>query len=235
MGNSSRTPEHRAAVSSTRNRAYLKAIQDGSFFGNPELVAAVEPPGTPLQTHIMGLVSDEGVHSRLERRSPALSSPRRGLRSLHPRFHRWARLAAHQRHRLHRARRAGTEPHRRRADRLRLRPLLGHGSRQPPGPRTQSLSHADPGRRPGRLAARGACNAITTTRSNQTCGATIRSPTVISEDGRLPLATVGSGDAVIFFNFRGDRPRAIRLSRSTNSLSRQRQGGVEREMGSRPC
>jgi 2,3-bisphosphoglycerate-independent phosphoglycerate mutase len=28
-------------------------------------------------------------------------------------------------------------------------------------------------------------------------------------DGRQPLATIGSGDAVIFYNFRGDRPREI--------------------------
>jgi 2,3-bisphosphoglycerate-independent phosphoglycerate mutase len=44
-----------------------KAIQDGSFFGNPELVAAVERClARRSKLHIMGLVSDEGVHSRLE-------------------------------------------------------------------------------------------------------------------------------------------------------------------------
>ncbi|MDB5077258.1 MAG: 2,3-bisphosphoglycerate-independent phosphoglycerate mutase [Chloroflexi bacterium] len=33
-------------------------------------------------------------------------------------------------------------------------------------------------------------------------------PTVLVHDGR-PVATVGDGDAVIFFNFRGDRPREL--------------------------
>ncbi|HVA89406.1 MAG TPA: 2,3-bisphosphoglycerate-independent phosphoglycerate mutase [Chloroflexota bacterium] len=33
-------------------------------------------------------------------------------------------------------------------------------------------------------------------------------PTVIVRDGE-PVATIGSGDAVIFFNFRGDRPRQL--------------------------
>ncbi|HXT38200.1 MAG TPA: 2,3-bisphosphoglycerate-independent phosphoglycerate mutase [Chloroflexota bacterium] len=33
-------------------------------------------------------------------------------------------------------------------------------------------------------------------------------PTVITRDGQ-PVATIGDGDAVIFFNFRGDRPRQL--------------------------
>ncbi len=34
-------------------------------------------------------------------------------------------------------------------------------------------------------------------------------PTVISEDGSTPLATIKDGDSVIFYNFRGDRPREL--------------------------
>ena len=34
-------------------------------------------------------------------------------------------------------------------------------------------------------------------------------PTSVSPDGRQPLATVRDGDAIIFFNFRGDRPREL--------------------------
>jgi 2,3-bisphosphoglycerate-independent phosphoglycerate mutase len=34
-------------------------------------------------------------------------------------------------------------------------------------------------------------------------------PTVITGDGDEPVATIKNGDAVIFFNFRGDRPREI--------------------------
>ncbi|MGE0482298.1 MAG: 2,3-bisphosphoglycerate-independent phosphoglycerate mutase, partial [Phycisphaerae bacterium] len=34
-------------------------------------------------------------------------------------------------------------------------------------------------------------------------------PTVITDDGLTPVATIRNGDAVIFFNFRGDRPRQL--------------------------
>jgi 2,3-bisphosphoglycerate-independent phosphoglycerate mutase len=32
---------------------------------------------------------------------------------------------------------------------------------------------------------------------------------VICPDGSTPLATIGDGDSVIFYNFRGDRPREL--------------------------
>jgi 2,3-bisphosphoglycerate-independent phosphoglycerate mutase len=34
-------------------------------------------------------------------------------------------------------------------------------------------------------------------------------PSVISDDGQTPRAVVGNGDSVIFYNYRGDRPREI--------------------------
>ena len=34
-------------------------------------------------------------------------------------------------------------------------------------------------------------------------------PQIISDDGRTPRATVRDGDAIVFFNFRGDRPREL--------------------------
>lgn len=34
-------------------------------------------------------------------------------------------------------------------------------------------------------------------------------PSIISDDGRTPRATVSDGDAVIFYNYRGDRPREL--------------------------
>lgn len=34
-------------------------------------------------------------------------------------------------------------------------------------------------------------------------------PTVVSPNGQAPLATVRDGDGIVFFNFRGDRPREI--------------------------
>jgi 2,3-bisphosphoglycerate-independent phosphoglycerate mutase len=34
-------------------------------------------------------------------------------------------------------------------------------------------------------------------------------PSVISDDGRAPRAVIGDGDAIIFYNYRGDRPREL--------------------------
>jgi 2,3-bisphosphoglycerate-independent phosphoglycerate mutase len=61
-------------------------------------------------------------------------------------------------------------------------------------------------------------------------------PTVISEDGRLPLATVGSGDAVIFFNFRGARPRELTKAFTLDKFPYRAKdkAGVAREMASTP-
>jgi 2,3-bisphosphoglycerate-independent phosphoglycerate mutase len=46
------------------------------------------------------------------------------------------------------------------------------------------------------------------TESNRT-GDEFIEPTFITEDGTQPMATIRDGDAVFFFNFRGDRPREL--------------------------
>jgi len=57
-------------------------------------------------------------------------------------------------------------------------------------------------------------------------------PTVITGNGKEPVM-IGDGDSVIFFNFRGDRPREIirALSLDTFPYRDMDKGGVEKEMG----
>jgi len=58
-------------------------------------------------------------------------------------------------------------------------------------------------------------------------------PTVISPDGEKPLAAVKSGDSVIFFNFRGDRPRELTkaLSLDTFPFIAKDKDGTEKSQG----
>jgi 2,3-bisphosphoglycerate-independent phosphoglycerate mutase len=58
-------------------------------------------------------------------------------------------------------------------------------------------------------------------------------PTVISENGRFPVATIADGDSVIFFNFRGDRPRQITKAFTCDKFPFRAldKSGQEREMG----
>ncbi len=45
--------------------------------------------------------------------------------------------------------------------------------------------------------------------SNNMTGDEFIPPTIVTRDGQTPLATIGDRDAVVFYNFRGDRPREI--------------------------
>ena len=58
-------------------------------------------------------------------------------------------------------------------------------------------------------------------------------PTVISDDGRTAVATIDDGDSVVFFNFRGDRPRQLvkAFTLDTFPFGGVDKTGREREMG----
>ncbi len=58
-------------------------------------------------------------------------------------------------------------------------------------------------------------------------------PTVISDDGRTAVATIDDGDSVVFFNFRGDRPRQLirAFTLDTFPFRGVDKAGQEREMG----
>ena len=132
-----------------------RAIADGSFFDNPVLdrrhATARSDAGRSL--HLMGLLSDAGVHSALGHLQGARAAGAAGTgsdRRLHPRVHRRPRHVAHRRASSYveeleafLARRGPGH------DRHRLRPLLRHGPRQALGAGEAGLRRAGARRGPG--------------------------------------------------------------------------------------
>ncbi|NLG43689.1 MAG: 2,3-bisphosphoglycerate-independent phosphoglycerate mutase [Phycisphaerae bacterium] len=214
-----------------------KAIQDGSFFGNPELVAAVERClARRSKLHIMGLVSDEGVHSRLEHLFACVElAARRGLKEAYIHCFTDGRdspptsgigYIERVEQELNRigvgqiasvCGRYWAMDRDNRWDRVRkaYRMLTQGEGRAAPSARVALQRYYDDPLEPNMG------------------GDEFVVPTVISEDGRLPLATVGSGDAVIFFNFRGDRPRELTKAFTLDKFPYRAKdkAGIEREMG----
>jgi len=193
-----------------------KAIRDGSFFRNPELVAAIERClARKTRLHMMGLASDEGVHSRLQHLFACVElAARRGLKDVY----------------IHCFTDGRDSP-----------PTSGVGYIQRIETELQRIGVGQIASVCGRYyamdrdnrwnrvelayqmltrghgeAAPSAVEALRRYYQNPTApnlhGDEFVMPTVISEDGQSPLATVGDGDSVIFYNFRGDRPRELTIA-----------------------
>lgn len=190
-----------------------KAVRDGSFFRNSELVAAVETClARKSKLHIMGLASDEGVHSRLEHLAACVelaaqrglgevyvhcftdgrdSSPTSGVGFVQRIEEDLQRLKTGQIASV--CGRYWAMDRDNRWDRTeRAYRMLTEGEGEAAQSASEALDHyyAHPS-------------------SENMKGDEFVPPTVITEDGRNPVATISDGDAVIFFNFRGDRPRQI--------------------------
>ncbi len=190
-----------------------KAIREGQFFENAELVAAVErcrARGSRL--HIMGLASDIGVHSLLEHLYACVElASRRGLREVYVHCFmdgrdspptsgvgyisdieaRLSEIGVGQIASV--CGRYWAMDRDNRWDRVeRAYRMLVHGDAN---------------------AAPSAVEAVQRYYDNPVepnmKGDEFVVPTVVSGDGRTPIATVQDGDAIIFFNFRGDRPREL--------------------------
>ncbi len=190
-----------------------KAIDDGSFFSNAELVAAVETAkARGGKLHLLGLASDAGVHSRLEHLYACLElAARRGLSRVYVHAFTDGRDTPPD---------SGIEYVRQIEAKMRS---LGVGQiasvcgrywamdRDNRWDRTERayrmLTEGDADAAPSAIEAlqRYYENPV----SDNMTGDEFVPPTVISEDGISPLATITDGDAVIFFNFRGDRPRQL--------------------------
>ncbi len=190
-----------------------KAIRDGSFFRNAELVAAVErclARGGRL--HVMGLASDIGVHSLLEHLYAVVRlAAQRGLRAVYVHCFTDGRDSPPT---------SGIEFVRQIERELRH---IGVGQiasvcgrywamdRDNRWDRVQRayrmLVHGDAAAAPS--AVEGLQRYYDHPAAPNMAGDEFVIPTVISEDGRTPLAVVRDGDSVVFFNFRGDRPREL--------------------------
>ena len=190
-----------------------KAVRDGSFFENPELVGAVQrclDRGGGL--HLMGLASDIGVHSLLEHLYGCVElASRRGLREVYVHCFTDGRDSPPN---------SGIEYVRQiearmaeigvgkiasvcgrywamdrdnRWDRVeKAYRMLVHGEGRTAKSATAAMQHY-----------------YDNPAESNMVGDEFVVPTLVCPDGQTPLATVRDGDSVIFFNFRGDRPREL--------------------------
>jgi len=190
-----------------------KAIRNGSFFGNPVLVQTMdECLGRGGRLHVMGLASDVGVHSLLEHLYAVVElAARRGLKEVYVHCFTDGRDSPPN---------SGIEYVRQIEGRLgqigvgtiasvcgrywamdrdqrwdrvaRAYRMLVHGQGEVASSPTEALQrYYDRPEGPNMQ------------------GDEFVTPTIISRDGKPVASTVRDGDAVIFFNFRGDRPREL--------------------------
>jgi 2,3-bisphosphoglycerate-independent phosphoglycerate mutase len=217
--------------------AITKAIRDGSFFENAALNGAVD---FCLQRqgrlHVMGLASDIGVHSLLEHLYAVVQlAARRGLKDVYIHCFGDGRDSPPT---------SGIEYARQIEARLgeigvgRIASVVGRywamdrDNRWDRVKRAyRMLVHGE-----GRVARR-ATEAFQWYYDHPVepnmQGDEFIVPTVISDDGSRPLALVRDGDGVVFFNFRGDRPRELTkaFTFDTFPYREQDKAGAEREMG----
>jgi 2,3-bisphosphoglycerate-independent phosphoglycerate mutase len=182
------------------------ALRDGSFFENPALLAAAQQARKPGATlHLMGLVSDGGVHSH-ERHLE-------GLLEL-------ARRAGVPRVRVHAFTDGRDTPPKsalRYLARLEERLADGGGRIATVGGRYYAMDRDKRWDRVARayqalvfssgLTAESAREAVEGAYARGETDEFVQ-PTAIVEDGH-PVGPIRAGDAVIFFNFRADRARQI--------------------------
>lgn len=214
-----------------------KACRDGTLFNNVELVAAVERClARKSKLHIIGLASDTGVHSRLEHLIACVElAARRGLKQVYVHCFTDGRDSPPT---------SGIGLVKRIEGELKrigvgqIASVCGRYWAMDRDFRWQRTERAY------RMLTEGAGDAAPSavaaleryyakpTEPNM-AGDEFVPPTVISEDGRTPLATIRDGDSVIFYNFRGDRPRQITMAFVYEKFPYQGKDktGAMREMG----
>ena len=190
-----------------------KACRDKSIFNNAELVAAVERcRGRKTRLHIMGLASDAGVHSRLEHLYACVElAARRGLSDVYIHCFTDGRDTPPN---------SGVgfvgqiEGELKRIGVGQIASVCGRywamdrdNRWERTGSAYRMLTTGDADAAPSAVAALE--HYYEHPSQPSMAGDEFVPPTVISEDGQSPLATIRDGDAVIFFNFRGDRPRQL--------------------------
>lgn len=184
------------------------AIRDGSFFENKvflDTIQAIKDGGGKL--HVMGLCSDIGVHSRLNHLYGLLElAQRNGLSQVY----------------IHAFTDGRDSPPDSGAGYLdeietktqelgigKIATICGRFYAMDRDSRWERVQQAFDCLRYGKGAkATSAAQAMQTSYDNDVTDEFVH-PVCITNDEGEPLATIEDGDAVIFFNFRGDRPREI--------------------------
>jgi len=193
--------------------AITKAIRDGSFFQNVQINTAVDHAISENSTlHLFGIVSDAGVHGLIEHLYGVLdaakrrglsrvflhaftdgrdSSPNKGLEYVRQIEEKMAEMKIGGVATVSGRYWAMDRDNRwQRVEKAYRAIAFGDGPVFKSAGEAISYYYAHP------------------TDSNTT-GDEFVTPSVISDDGHTPRATVRDGDSVIFYNYRGDRPREI--------------------------
>jgi 2,3-bisphosphoglycerate-independent phosphoglycerate mutase len=214
-----------------------QAIHDGSFFVNAELVGAIEAcVAREGRLHLMGLASDTGVHAQLVHMFACIGlSAMRGLRRLFVHCFTDGRDSPPTSG-VHFV--EAVEDELRRIGIGQIASVCGRYwamDRNNRWERTERayrmLAHGDADAAPSAVEA---LERYYRNPSEPTMrGDEFVPPTVISEDGRTPVATIKDGDAVIFCNFRGDRPRQLVKAFTLDEFPYRDEdkSGQERQMG----
>ncbi|MEW6621912.1 MAG: 2,3-bisphosphoglycerate-independent phosphoglycerate mutase [Bacillota bacterium] len=185
-----------------------KAVKDGSFFANPVLQRALEncmgPQGKSL--HLMGLVSDGGVHSHMDHIFALVEmAKQKNIKKLFLHCFLDGRdvppKSAVTYIKMLEAKLAGKN----------IGKISTVSGRYYPMDRDKRWDRVEKGYR-AMVAGDGekAASAVEAVENSYAAGITDEFvlPTVIYEDGK-PVGVVQKGDSIIFFNFRGDRARQI--------------------------
>ncbi len=214
-----------------------KEIRNGAFFKNAELNAAVTHAlQHKSKLHIMGLASDIGVHSLLEHLYAVVElAAKKGLKEVYVHFFGDGRDSpptsglGYAQQIDSRLKQIGVgriasvvgrywamdrDNRWDRVEKAYRMLVMGEGRRSPNAAEALQYYYEHP------------------TEPNMQ-GDEFVQPTVISDDGQKPIATVASGDAVVFFNFRGDRPRELTKAFMFDTFPYREtdKSGAEREMG----
>jgi len=213
-----------------------KSVRDGSFVRNSVIVGAVEHCLTRhTQLHVMGLASDIGVHSLLEHLYGVVEvAARQGLKDVYVHCFTDGRDSPPT---------SGIEWVRQIEARLQQ---IGVGRIASVCGRYWAMDRDnrwDRVERAYRMLVRGDGPAAPSAAEalqhyyDHPLGPNMQgdefvTPTVIARDGR-PVATVRDGDAVIFFNFRGDRPRELTQAFTFDEFPYRAKdrAGTDRQMG----
>ncbi|MGE3182273.1 MAG: 2,3-bisphosphoglycerate-independent phosphoglycerate mutase [Phycisphaerae bacterium] len=214
-----------------------KGIREGTFFQNAELVSAVEHcRGSGGKLHIMGLASDAGVHSRLAHLYACVQlAAQRGLSRVFVHCFTDGRDSPPNSGIDYVAQ---IEAELKRIGCGRIASVCGRFYAMDRDNRWERTQRAYRLLVNGFGAAADSAKAALQRYYANPVEPTMQGdefvePTVISDDGRSPIATIDGGDAVIFYNFRGDRPRQLikALTYEKFPFVAEDKTGETREMG----
>jgi len=184
------------------------AIEDGSFFKNEEFLKLIDYiKKNNGKMHLMGLCSDEGVHSRLEHLYGLLKlAKKNGVENVFIHAFTDGRDSAPD---------SGAdfitaiEEHANRIGVGKIGSVSGRFYAMDRDSRWERIQKAYECLTLGKgLKANSASEAIANSYAKQVTDEFIEPTAIVNEDGE-PIATIEDNDGVIFFNFRGDRPREI--------------------------